>query len=125
MDALKTWLIEVALKKIGPTATAAGISALFGLLAAHQGLLEAWGITFGTWPLQWAAGSVPSGHVILIELDTISTGLLALLAAGAASIFAASQHHVVAAVTGAPQSGDVRTTPPQPVIGGERKDDPK
>ena len=123
MDALKTWLVEVALKKVGPTATAAGISALFGLLAAHQGLLETWGITFGTWPLQWA--TQPSGHVIVIELDTISTGLIALLVAGASAFFAASQHHVVAAVTGAPQSGNVRIEPEQPVIGGQREGDPK
>lgn len=125
MDDLKTWLIEVVLKKVGPTAAAAGISALFGLLAAHQGLLEAWGITFGTWPLSWASGSAPSGHVILIELDTISTGLLTLVAAGAAALVAASQHHVAAAVTGAPQSGDLRTTPTQPVEGGARAGDPK
>lgn len=123
MDSLKTYLIEVVLKKLGPTAAAAGISALFGLLAAHQGLLEAWGITFGTWPLAWT--TPPSGHVIVIELDTISTGLLTLLAAGAAAFVAASQHHVTAAVTGAPQSGDLRQAPPLPMQGGSRPGDPK
>lgn len=124
MDSLKTWLVEVALKKLGPTAMAAGISALFALLAAHQGLLEQWGITFGTWPLQWT-GDPPSGHVILIELDTVSTAALALMAALVTAAMAAAQHHTAAAVTGAPQSGDMRTDATAAIAGGNRKGDPQ
>lgn len=119
-DSLKTWVIEVAFKKLGPTAAAAGISALFGLLAAHQGLLETWGITFGTWPLSWASGQQPSGHIILIELDTISTAAIALLAAGVSALLAAAAHHTTAAVTGEPQSGDMRKVV-IPVVDDQRK----
>lgn len=121
---LKTYAVEVILKKIGPTAMASGIAALFALLAAHQGLLEQYGITFGVWPLVWPSGQQPSGHVILIELDTVSTAAIALLVTLASSIMAAANHHATAAVTGAPQSGNVRTEPEQPVQGGQRSGDP-
>lgn len=124
MDSIKTWLVEVGLRKLGPTAMASAISALFALLAAHQGLLEQWGITYGIWPLSWASGQVPSGHVILIELDTISTSALTLIAALATAAMAAAQHHATAVVTGAPQSGDVRVSPPVAIEGGQRATDP-
>lgn len=124
MDSLKTWAVEIGLKKLGPTALASGISALFALMAAHQGLLEQWGITYGIWPLQWS-GTPPSGHVILIELDTVSTAALTLLAALVTAGMAAAQHHTAAAITGAPQSGDMRTPNGIPVGYDNRKDDPK
>lgn len=124
MDSLKTWVIEVGLKKMGPTAMASAISALFALLAAHQGLLEQWGITYGIWPLQWATGQAPSGHVILIELDTVSTAALTVFAGLVTAIMAASQHHVAATMTGKPQNGDVRTEPNVAVEGGQRASDP-
>lgn len=124
MNSLKTWAVEVALKKIGPTALASGISALFALMAAHQGLLEQWGITYGVWPLQWG-GTPPSGHVILIELDTISTAVITLLAALVTAGFAAAQHHTAAVITGAPQSGDMRNALTAVIAGGNREGDPK
>lgn len=124
MNSLKVWAVEIGLKKLGPTALASGISALFALMAAHQGLLEQWGITYGIWPLQWG-GTPPSGHVILIELDTVSTAALTLLAALVTAGMAAAQHHTAAAITGAPQSGDMRTAPSSVEIGGNREGDPK
>lgn len=124
MDALKTWLVEVALKKMGPSLVKGALAALVGYLAAHQGLLEAWGITSGTWPLRWTNGQQPSGHVILIELDTISGSALVVVTGLIMSLFTAAQHHTVAAVVGKPQSGDVREGPEVLVEGGKRAEDP-
>lgn len=110
LEKAKIYLVEVILKKIGPAAGASAISALLAVLAAHQGILESWGITFGTWPLSWAPGQDPSGHVILIELDTISTVGITFLSALAVAAISAAGHHTAAAVTGAPQSGGQRAT---------------
>lgn len=124
MDKLKTWLVEVAIRKIGPSAMASLIASGVALAAAHQGLLESWGITVGMWPLVWPAGQEPSGQVILVELGTVSSMALAGLGALVVSLVMAGQHHATAVVTGAPQSGDLRKSITSPVNGGDRKDDP-
>jgi hypothetical protein len=41
------------------------------------------------------------------------------------ALFTAMQHHTVAAVQGAPQSGDMREGPSVPVQNGDRKGDIK
>jgi hypothetical protein len=123
VDSLKTWIVEVALKKIGPTVAASLISSLFAFLAIHQGLLESWGITYGIWPLHWG-GTPPSGHVILIELDTISSTALTGLGVLITGLMVAAQHHTVAAIEGKPQSGDMRRESSPPVFDGKRAQDP-
>ena len=105
MNSLQTYLLEVGLKKIGPSVLGAAVAALLALAAAHQGILESWGVTTGTWPLVWPAGSEPSGSVILIELDTLSKTAIVAISGLVAAFIAATKHHVVAAVTGMPQSG--------------------
>lgn len=107
---MKTYLVEVLIKKVGPVAAASLVSTLMALLAAHQGLLENWGITFGQYPLTFTNGQVPSGPVILIELDTLSSFALSIIAPLIVSLFALGVHHTTALVTGSPQTGGMRAT---------------
>lgn len=110
LDKLKIYAVEVLLRKIGPAATSSAIAAIVAFAAAHQGILETWGITCGTWPLTWPAGSEPSGTVILIELDTIGVGTLSAVTAALVALFMASGHHTTAAIKGTPQSGGQRAS---------------
>jgi hypothetical protein len=119
---IETYLVEVGLKKIGPAALGSAVAALLALLAAHQGVLQSWGITVGDFSS--FSNFHPTGQCILIELDTVSTALLAVITTVVGGLLAAAQHHTIAAVTGAPQSGNMRVTPDQPVIGGARHEDP-
>lgn len=125
MDTFKTYLVEVVWKKYGPSLVKGAIAAFMGYLASHAGILESWGITSGVWPLSWPSGSEPSGHVILIELDTISAAKITAIGGFVMATFTAIQHHTVAAVKGTPQSGDLRVEPNQPIPNGERSTDPK
>lgn len=101
-DQIKTYVLEIAIKKYAPVAVAAAFTALGTYLAANSGWLEQWGITYGTWPLHWAATDGPSGHVILIELDTLSASAYTLIIALAATLIRAIQHHA----TGTPITTD-------------------
>lgn len=95
MDSLKEWFIEVAVKKMGPSLIKGAIAALVGIMMAHQGVLDALGISYDK-----------AGNTIDINLTTFSVWAVALLSGGATALFTALQHHTVAAVTGQPQSGD-------------------
>lgn len=95
MDSLKEWIIEVAIKKMGPSLVKGAIAALVGILMAHQGLLDALGISYDK-----------PGNTIDINLTTFSVWAVTMLTGGATALFTALQHHTVAAVTGQPQSGD-------------------
>lgn len=96
---LKEYLIEILLKRAGPVAAGALVSALMALGAAHQGLLEQFGITFGTWPLTWPTGQAPSGHVLLIELDTLSQAAIVALVALYTAGSAIAAHHAGQSLT--------------------------
>lgn len=91
IEKLKTYVLTVALNKYLPMAGMAAIAALGTFLAAHQGMLEPWGITYGTWPLSWA--TTPTGPCIVIELDTLSAKAFAGVAALVVAIIAGIQHH--------------------------------
>lgn len=125
MDKLKTYFVEVVVKKLANQGLQSAIAALLVYMAAHQDLLESLGITTFTWG-QWpAANTQPSGLCTLIEWDTLGKGGAAELAAVAMMIVAWIWHHSQATATGAPQSGDLRKTETDPLPGGERKEDPK
>lgn len=113
MDSFKTWIVEVAWKKMGPSLIKGAIAAGLGVMATHQGILNSLGIT-------WDA----AGHVIQIDLDMFSTWAIMGGSGVIMALFTAIQHHSVAVVTGQPQDGDVRATPTQPLAGGERAGDP-
>jgi hypothetical protein len=113
LEELKTYFIEVILKKYGPSFVKGAIASLFVYFGSHQGLLNSLGIT-------WDA----SGHTLDIDFDTL--GLWAFTAGSGLLMAAltAAQHHTGAVITGAPQSGDVRVNPPAPIEGGGRAGDP-
>lgn len=121
MDWIETYLIEVVGKNLIPKVAAAAIAAAVGWLLSHAGMLEAWGVTTGTWPLHWT--SEPTGPVTVIEWDTLTVaggaGLMGLLTLIAGIVM----HHGKATVAGTPQSGDLRKTPDVPLSGGNRAGD--
>lgn len=77
-------------------------------MAAHAGMLEQYGITYGTWPIHWP--TTPTGPVIVLELDTLGAKAIAAVAALAAVAIRAAQHHT--------------TSDGTPLAGGQREDDP-
>ena len=110
-EKLKWYVINVILPKYAPMGAMAAVTAMGGFFAAHAGLLEQWGITYGAWPFNWASGQAPSGPCLLIELDTLSKASIAGLLALVAILARATEHHVA-------------TTIVPPVEGGLRKTDP-
>lgn len=122
MESVKTWLVEVLVKNVGPKVVASLMASGIGLLMAHQQLMEKMGITFypdfkGVW-----SGAQPTGQLLVIELATLQVWGGAALVAGFVAVWAIIQHHSVATVKGAPQSGDMRKVD-VPVVNGERKGD--
>lgn len=114
MDSLKTWLVEVGYKKLAPALIKGALAALVGLIAAHQGMLQVIGIVYDK-----------AGNCLVIDLDKFANWMFVASSGGIMSLLTIIQHHTIAAVTQAPQSGDLRQIPAQPVIGGDRKEDPK
>ena len=106
LEKIKWYVVEIGIKKYGPVGVMAGMAALGTFLAAHAGMLEQWGVTYGTWPLHIT--TPPSGQVILIELDTTSQAVIALVASLAAMAIRAGQHHATGttAVEGGNRAGD-------------------
>lgn len=91
-DNLKTYLLTVGLEKYLPVAMLSLLAALGTFMAAHAGLLQAWGVTYGTWPIAFA--TQPSGPCIVIELDTMSSASIALIVSLVSVIIRATQHHI-------------------------------
>lgn len=112
MEKLKTYCVEVVLRKLGPSAIRAAIAGFIALLAAHQNMLTQFGIVYDD-----------ALKTVTLHLDSLTTWLsvggLGLITA----FLRAGQHHAEATITGKPQSGDVRQEPTIPVVGGERKED--
>ena len=109
IDSIKTYLIQAGVKKYLPMAVLGGMTALGTFMAAHAGVLEQWGVTYGTWPLQWATGQIPSGPVILVELDTLNASLIVLLSGLVAMILRATQHHTTGTpVVTPPAEGEIK-----------------
>lgn len=124
IEKAKTYLVEVVLKKMTNAGVQSAISALVALLLSQNNMLETFGITtfeWGKWPYP---NQPPVGMVTTIEWGTMTKGSAVTLAGLTVFVIAWIQHHSVAAVTGKPQSGDVRVNPLEPVAGGERKTDP-
>ena len=113
VEKIKWYFLNVIVVRYVPMAVLAGMAAIGTWLAAHAGILEQYGVTFGAYPLHWAKGYTPSGNVILIELDTLSIKAYTALIALVGFIAAAISHHTVGAVAG-----------PQPQDGGKRENDP-
>lgn len=95
MDALKSWLMEVGLKKLGPAFIKGAFAWLFVYLGAHQGLLSSFGITY-----------TPADHNLDIDLDTLSVWAVTVGSGSLMAFFSAAQHHAGAAIKGQPQDGE-------------------
>ena len=124
IDTIKTYFTEVVAKNVAPKVSAALISAGITFLIAHQEFMAQMGITFypnfdGKW-----MGAAPTGQLLVIEFDTLGKWGAAGLVVLATTAWAFFQHHAVATVTGAPQSGDKRIGDAVPVAGGARESDP-
>lgn len=124
MDKIKTYLVQVVMKNVGPKVVSSLLSMGLVFLAAHQDLMEQMGITYypnfdGHW-----SGAMPTGQLITVEIATLQLWGAAILGTGVVALIAILQHHTVATVTGLPQSGDKRDVEAFPVVGGQRKTDP-
>lgn len=124
LEKIKTYFVEVAIKNITPKVMTAVMSGIITFILAHQEFMEKMGITFypnfdGTWH-----GAAPTGQLITIEFDTLGKWGAAALVVLITAAWAFLQHHGVATVTGAPQSGDKRENFPVQLVGGDRAGDP-
>lgn len=82
MDSLKEWLIEVAVKKMAPSAIRGAILGIFSWVLAKQGALAAFGIV-----------ADQASHTITIHLDQLSMFLIAGLPAALAAGIKMVNHH--------------------------------
>jgi len=94
IDQLKTYFIEVLVKKCGPSFIKGAVGALFVYLGAHQGFLNSLGIS-------WDA----SGHTLDIDFDTLSTWAFTVGSGFIMAALTAAQHHTSATIKDLPQDG--------------------
>lgn len=113
IDNLKTWLVEVGIKKMGPSLIKGAMGAGLAYLAAKQGLLAQFGVVYDA-----------AAQTLTLHLDTLQGWILASGTGLIMASLTAAQHTTTAVITGKPLSGDVRETPAQPVEGGARAGDP-
>lgn len=103
LDQIKWYLVNVGIKKYAPVAMMSGLAALGALFAAHAGMLEQWGVNYiASWDASWLATHSISGPILLIELDTTSTAMLAAVIGLITLMSRAGEHHVMANVPTAP-----------------------
>jgi len=111
-EKLKIYLIEVVIKKYGPSFIKGAIGAICTYILAHAGITDAIGLSYD-----------PSDNTITLEISKFTAWAIAGGSGLLMAILTALQHHTEAAVTGAPQSGDKRVNIELPIVGGERKTD--
>lgn len=85
MDSLKEWLLEVGIKKMGPSALRAGFLAVGGFIAAKAGMFSSFGVVYDK-----------VNHLITIDLNQLNaaatTYLIGSAAAGGALIKMLNHH---------------------------------
>ena len=113
MSNIKTWFVEVAIKKLGPSLIKGAMGAGLAYLAAKQGLLVQFGVVYDA-----------AAQTLTLHLDTFQGWILASGTGLIMASLTAGQHATTAVITGKPLSGDVRVNPDQPVDGGNRSGDP-
>lgn len=106
MDSIKTWLVQIGIKQLGPSAIRAAILGIASWLIARQGFLTSYGIV-----------SDAAARTTTIHWDAVSSALIVGLPAIIAMGIKLTQHTTTAAVTGAPQSGN-------PALEQRRVEDP-
>lgn len=78
---LKGWILEVAVKKMGPSAIRGGILGISGWLLTRNNFLEPFGIL-----------SDAQAHVTIINWDKLNIALIALLPAVLAAVIKLLNH---------------------------------
>lgn len=111
IEQIKWYLVNVGMKKYVPVGVLAAMAALGGLIAAHAGLLQQDGITYGLWPINF--GTAPTGPCIVIELDTLSKAAITGIFALVAILARATEHHVATAINPPVEGGQRATDPPK------------
>lgn len=95
LDSLKMWLIQVGIKKMGPSLIRAALAWVVALIAAHEGLLAAFGIVYDK-----------VAHTLTLHVDTLESWLLGVGLGLITASLAAAGHHAGETVKKA-------VTPPQ------------
>lgn len=93
MNTLFSYIVNMGLKRYLPLLSVGVASGAGALWAAHQGILEQWGVTYFTWP--WPAQVLPSGPCILVELDTLSKAAIIGITALLPVVMRAFEHHAI------------------------------
>ena len=109
IDDIKIYFAEVVMKKLVPMAVVGGFTALCALLAAHHDMLSKFGVDYDS-----------QARTIDISLDILSNWMIVALGALVTSGMALVKHHAQAALSGTPQSGDMRTDHPTDGGGNRR-----
>lgn len=123
MDSLKTYFVEVIIKKVGTMAILSGISSVIAFLVAHEDFMQKMGVTYYPDFIGKFVGAMPSGRVFIVEVETFQTWAMIAAPMVFMSVGMWIWHHLHATATGAPQSGDVRVKPEVSVEGGKRAGD--
>lgn len=84
---LKTWIIDVLIKKFGPSFIRGAILGLAGFIAAKEGLLAHFGVVYDA-----------ASHIVTVNLDTLNIGLVALIPAIGGGVIKVLNHHADTAV---------------------------
>lgn len=85
---MKAWLIEVALKKMGPSAIRGAILGAFGWLLTRQDMLAPFGIM-----------SDATAHTTIIDWDKLNAAVIVALPALIAAVIKMVNHHADQIVT--------------------------
>ena len=107
---MKIWAVEVLLKRAGPVLASSLTTYAAALWATHQDFLESAGVTYYANFIGQFSGAMPTGHLIIIELDTFGAWAWAAIGALLLTLVTVGFHHTTAVVTGAPQYGGQRAT---------------
>lgn len=111
-DQLKWYFVNIGLKKYAPVGAMAALAALGTFMAAHAGMLEQYGVTYGDWLILSKMPTQPSGPCLLIEMDTLSKAAIAGVFALVAMMTRATEHHVATAIKPPVEGGQRSTDPP-------------
>lgn len=103
LQKLKVGATEMILKRIGPAAGASLVSLLAAFVAAHNDLLESWGVNYiPDFTPAWLATHSITGHVIILELDTTGAAAWALIGAAIVGFVYEGGHHTTTFIKGTP-----------------------
>lgn len=87
MQALKIWLVQVGIKKLGPSLIRAALAWIVALFAAHAGMLATFGIVYDK-----------VANTLTLHIGTLESWLLGVGLGLITASLAAAQHHTGEAI---------------------------